>query len=115
MPNLKLYQQDNVIYSEDFDSVIVALDRKSPRASKLSFRINAEGKLIVNETKNLEFYCNLAKNLQNIIFDYVVIDYGNNFVETINKKLILTLMEFRSADIENAFNQFLMIEESEEE
>ena len=114
MPNLKLYCKDNVIYSDDFDSVIVALDRKSPNASKLSFRINGEKNLIVNETENLEFYCNSAQNLQNIIFDSAIIDYGNNFIQTINKKLILTLMEFKVANGENAFNQFLMLEEIEE-
>lgn len=113
MALLELYKQEELSFKEEFDHIIILLDRKSPRDAKLYFRVSADIKLGKEEVQDLTKHFEQVKAIQEEIFDSMKIYYAEDSIQTINKKMAISHAEFTPQN-DGKINKILIFYEIEE-
>ena len=113
MALLELYKQNELAFQEEFDHVIILLDRKSPRDEKLYFSVSADIKLSKEEVQqNLVNHFERVKELQDGNFDFMKIYYAKDSIQSIDKKMAVSHAEF-TPQSDGGFNKILVFNEIE--
>ena len=111
---LELYKQNEKVFQEAFEHVVILLDRKSPSDEKLYFRVSADIKISKEEAQqNLINHFEKVKELQSEKFDSMKIHYAKDSIQTIDKKMAVSHAEFMP-QTEGGFNKILVFYEIEE-